>query len=127
MFKRQLFCKSKKYLTKLLFRYLKNVSDSLLRPRTRKPLRYLKDICFANLTKALFRQLIQTSASCLGSIFRNNISFSFTKISSTLQAKIYLLKVNNRNTWKWCEICSKLTIKTSIHVISISVKFMEHF
>ena len=25
---------------------------------------------------------------------------------------IYLLKVNNRNTKKSCEICSKLTIKT---------------
>ena len=28
-------------------------------------------------------------------------------------ANIYLIKVNNRNTRKWCEICSKLTIKTS--------------
>ena len=27
-------------------------------------------------------------------------------------ANIYLLKVNNRNTRKRCEICSKLTIKT---------------
>ena len=27
-------------------------------------------------------------------------------------AGIYLLKVNNRNTRKRCEICSKLTIKT---------------
>ena len=26
---------------------------------------------------------------------------------------IYLLKVNNRNTWTRCEICSKLTIKTA--------------
>ena len=25
---------------------------------------------------------------------------------------IYLFKVSNRNTWKRCEICSKLTIKT---------------
>ena len=29
-----------------------------------------------------------------------------------LPAGIYLLKVNNRNTRKRCEICSKLTIKT---------------
>ena len=28
-------------------------------------------------------------------------------------AGIYLLKVNNRNTRTRCEICSKLTIKTS--------------
>ena len=27
-------------------------------------------------------------------------------------ANIYLFKVNNRNTRKRCEICSKLTIKT---------------
>ena len=29
-----------------------------------------------------------------------------------LQAGIYLLKVNNKSTRIWCEICSKLTIKT---------------
>ena len=29
-----------------------------------------------------------------------------------LPANIYLLKVNNRNTRKRCETCSKLTIKT---------------
>ena len=28
-------------------------------------------------------------------------------------ANIYLFKVNNRNTRKRCDICSKLTIKTS--------------
>ena len=28
-------------------------------------------------------------------------------------ANIYLFKVSNRNTSKRCEICSKLTIKTS--------------
>ena len=30
----------------------------------------------------------------------------------TYPAKIYLLKINNRNTRKKCEICSKFTIKT---------------
>ena len=29
------------------------------------------------------------------------------------QANIYLFKVNNKNTKKRCEICSKLTIKAS--------------
>ena len=29
-----------------------------------------------------------------------------------LQAGIYLLKVHNKSTRIWCEICSKLTIKT---------------
>ena len=28
-------------------------------------------------------------------------------------ASIHLLKINNRNTRKRCEICSKLTIKTA--------------
>ena len=31
----------------------------------------------------------------------------------TFTAGIYLLKVDNRNTRTRCEICSKLTIKTS--------------
>ena len=31
---------------------------------------------------------------------------------SNSPANIYLFKVNNRNTRKSCEICSKLTIKT---------------
>ena len=30
----------------------------------------------------------------------------------TFPAKIFLFKVNSRNTRKMCEICSKLTIKT---------------
>ena len=31
---------------------------------------------------------------------------------NSFPANIYLFKVNNRNTRKRCEICSKLTIKT---------------
>ena len=37
---------------------------------------------------------------------------------------IYLLKVNNRNTKKRCEICSKLTIKTRCS--SVSIVNFEH-
>ena len=33
-------------------------------------------------------------------------------ISKKKPANIYLFKVNNKNTRKMCEICSKLTIKT---------------
>ena len=38
-------------------------------------------------------------------------------------ANIYLLKVNNRNIRTWCEICSKLTIKTPErhHVVLLSL------
>ena len=32
---------------------------------------------------------------------------------SDFPANIYLFKLNNRNTRKRCEVCSKLTIKTS--------------
>ena len=32
-------------------------------------------------------------------------------------ANIYLFKANNRNTRKRCEICSKLTIKTSEQLV----------
>ena len=38
------------------------------------------------------------------------MSIALFSIATT--AKIYLLKVNNRNTRKRNEICSKLTIKT---------------
>ena len=36
----------------------------------------------------------------------------FIAVNITFPASIYLLKVNNRNTRRNCEICSKLTIKT---------------
>ena len=37
---------------------------------------------------------------------------SFFLLNGFNPANIYLLKVNNSNTRKRCEICSKLTIKT---------------
>ena len=49
-----------------------------------------------------------------GKIFQF-VKFSFSIISfSSLPhaANIFLFKVNNRNTWKTCSICWKLTIKT---------------
>ena len=36
----------------------------------------------------------------------------FHPIAKTIPANISLFKVNNRNTGKRCEICSKLIIKT---------------
>ena len=35
-------------------------------------------------------------------------------------AGIYLLKVNNRNTRTWCQICLRLTIKTIVNLENIS-------
>ena len=44
---------------------------------------------------------------CLGSISCESSIFSKTNL-----ANIYLSKVNNKDTRKKCEICSKLTLKT---------------
>ena len=46
-----------------------------------------------------------------------------------MPAGIYLLKVNNRNTRAWYEICSKLTIKTPERrqwLSSVSIGNFEH-
>ena len=43
-----------------------------------------------------------------------SISFDYSygkSLQSLRKNNIYLFKVNNRNTWKRCEICLKLTIK----------------
>ena len=39
--------------------------------------------------------------------------FKDLNVLESLSAMIYLFKVNNRDTIKRCEICSKFTIKTS--------------
>ena len=41
-------------------------------------------------------------------IMMGTLCFEVTQFA----ANKYMFKVNNRNTKKWCEICSKLTIKT---------------
>ena len=40
------------------------------------------------------------------------------KGKTCIQLTIYLFKVNNGNTWKRCEKCSKLTIKTPEHIVN---------
>ena len=44
--------------------------------------------------------------------FAKKLSPTLLKVNANL-TNIYLLKVNNRKTGKRCEICSKLTIKTT--------------
>ena len=46
------------------------------------------------------------------------------RLYQTFPANIYVLKVNNRNTRKRCEICSKLTIKTPENVIDVVLLFL---
>ena len=46
----------------------------------------------------------------------------FTQLFSSAEsipANIYFFKVNNRNTRERCDICSKLTIKTTFSIVSI--------
>ena len=43
---------------------------------------------------------------------------------NSFPANIYLLKVNNRNTIKWGEICSKLTINRQSEVIDVVLVFL---
>ena len=45
-------------------------------------------------------------------LFPSNPPLKIETLQSVNLANIYLLKVNNRNAIKRCEICSKLTIKT---------------
>ena len=58
--------------------------------------------------------IIQVSISSNNQIgFENSVfSFKLQKCPLNSPAGIYLLKVNNRNTWPRCEISSNLTIKT---------------
>ena len=55
------------------------------------------------------------SSSLHGKINSKNISLSFL-----YQAGNYMFKVNNRNTRKRCEICSKLTIKIVVSLLLTS-------
>ena len=50
-----------------------------------------------------------------GTIMKENNKSSLYIISLDVNpANIYLFKVNNRNTRKMCEICSKLPIKITL-------------
>ena len=47
-------------------------------------------------------------------------------LSAYFPANIYLLKVNNRDTRKRCEICSKLTIKSRSGVFIVNFEHISH-
>ena len=59
--------------------------------------------------KSVFRQITQISVSTRKLSFWKSVWYI-----TYPSAGIYLLKVNNRNTRKGCETCSKLTIKTAM-------------
>ena len=97
MSKRQLFWKSKQWLTKALIRHLKktsqrhlrSVSQTLLRPVTKPFLRYLKDSCFANLTNICAKHCLKNlyvAENCLG-----RISWCLTINFFEIQGSFYLI------------------------------------
>ena len=51
--------------------------------------------------------------SSIHRLFLRDTPSSSTSFSSTYPSCNYMFKVDNRNTRKRCDICSKLTIKTS--------------
>ena len=62
--------------------------------------------CAKRVTKIL-------SGSSISKFQGQFLTVSNEKKISPFQINIYLFKVNNRNTGKKCEICLKLTVKTS--------------
>ena len=53
-------------------------------------------------------------------------SMQINKEATRNPAGIYVLKVNNRNTGKRCEVCSKLTIKTPELCSGVFIIKFEH-
>ena len=55
------------------------------------------------------------------------IAFEFSDPNEKCPTNIYLFNVNNRNTTKRCEICSKLTIKTPERRHSLLVATLDSY
>ena len=73
------------------------------------------EIYYINTTTAFnyFRQTITIDRLEINKSFLYQFYFyRCHSFNQAIPANIYLFKVNNRNTRKRCEICSKLTIKT---------------
>ena len=54
-----------------------------------------------------------------------NINDNSNKNNDNIPGNIYFFKVSNRNTRTWCDICSKLRIKTSEQRSSVSIPDVE--
>ena len=54
-----------------------------------------------------------------------NINDNNNKNNDNIPGNIYFFKVSNRNTRTWCDICSKLRIKTSEQRSSVSIPDVE--
>ena len=108
--------------------------DALLSIMKREADRHLKLTSGENIgILPLMDQKIKPSAKTSGrsfSILSSSNNKHLLEIKGNLKANpanIYLFKVNNRNTRKRCEICSKLTIKTPVRRFSSASIFdFEH-
>ena len=63
---------------------------------------------------------MDTCGPTIDTNFRFTTHFEQTRtFHKSYPTNVYLFKVNNRNTRKWCEICPKFTIKTPDNVIDV--------
>ena len=68
--------------------------------------------------KLNFPKVYRRSLSFLANLLAN-VTLYTLKTSENYPANIYLFKVNNRNTRKRCEICSKFTLKTPVFIANL--------
>ena len=64
-------------------------------------------------TLTLSNTMLPTLARLFNNVKKNLFTCCFSVLFKVNPVGIYLFKVNNRNTRTRCEICSRLTIKTS--------------
>ena len=80
-----------------------NLMDNIYEQRTNR-------VFLSALKVGLF--LVLFKKHLLMCVLQTSCPEMFRKFSWRYWTGIYLFKFKNRNTWKLCEICSKLTIKT---------------
>ena len=95
-----------------------------------------KQIAFSGICCLLFRRVPESDIFFLLFPFKSFITnkpvcfFSSLSCQRTIAANNYLLKVNNKNTRKKCEICLKLTIKTlerpCLHCSGVFIVNFDH-
>ena len=74
---------------------------------------YIKSTLFVKFHKLLMTKLYSITCFCICRVSYRLTRLVYRSNVKPCSASIYLFKVNNRNTRKRCETCSKLTIKTT--------------
>ena len=81
----------------------------------REVLKWNTGLKWVNILPSFEIKILRTSLvpmSPFNTTWKTSKNFWFLMFSGDISANIYLFKVNNKNTSKRCEICSKLTLKT---------------